>query len=66
MSMTLSPGQVGRIGQKIAEGWAAQAHMTANPSIHDERGWDLFYSFLPTEVRTRSVLSTAPHLTSVA
>jgi len=36
-----SPSDIGRIGEKAVETWAAQAGMTANPSFHDERGWDV-------------------------
>ena len=42
MSEKLDPKRIGEIGQKAVETWANQANMVANPSIHDERGWDLF------------------------
>lgn len=35
-----SATSIGRVGQKALEGWAAQVSITANPSLHDERGWD--------------------------
>ena len=38
--MAITPANLGRIGQKALETWAAQANITANPSFNDERGWD--------------------------
>jgi hypothetical protein len=39
--------RIGRIGQNVVERWAAQANITANPSIHDEKGWDLLLQVPP-------------------
>jgi hypothetical protein len=40
-SVSLSPTMIGRIGASLLEAWAAQAGITAKPSFHDEKGWDV-------------------------
>jgi hypothetical protein len=39
--MTLSATMIGRVAQTTLEKWAAQVGITANPPLHDERGWDV-------------------------
>lgn len=61
MGEKLSSKRIGEIGQKAFEMWANQAGITANSSIVDERGWDVFLQ-LPSapEDAAMGLWDTAP------
>jgi hypothetical protein len=56
--------KIGRIGQTSLEKWAAQAGMTANPSFHDDRGWDALVQVNSDEQDGSGPLDRAPPQTS--
>jgi hypothetical protein len=47
--MSQSASIIGRLGALAVQEWAAQAFITANPSYHDEKGWDVLLQLPSTD-----------------
>ncbi|MCC6527874.1 MAG: hypothetical protein IT373_34835, partial [Polyangiaceae bacterium] len=58
--MSHSPTMIGRLGQHFLGVWAAQAAITANPSIFDEKGWDALLQFRQPGAPLGGPLDLAP------
>jgi hypothetical protein len=55
-----SQSDIGRIGQNCVEAWAAQAHISANPSFNDERGWDAILQLPAADLSPSGPLDRSP------